>query len=217
MTRTKRITTGRWRAAVGAVTLLVALAVPGAASAADRNHDSIPDRWERAHGLSLKKDQAGRDQDRDALRNRDEYRSRMDPRDDDSDDDGIEDGEEGAGTIASFDEESGLLRIDLFNGDRISGVVTEETKIECDHEDGDKDEEVPHPPKEEEPPPPPKEEETLPPPKEEPETARHEEGDDEGDEEECSTGDLVPGAVVQEAQLYLEHGEAFWKEVELRR
>lgn len=40
-------------------------------------------------------------------------------------------------------------------------------------------------------------------------------GDDEGDEEECTTDDLVPGTVVQEAEIEIEDGGAFWEEVEL--
>ena len=40
-------------ALVGAVALLLA-AMSGSAVAKDRNHDKIPDRWEKRHGLSLK-------------------------------------------------------------------------------------------------------------------------------------------------------------------
>ncbi len=65
----------------------VATAGPGG----DRNRDRIPDRWEKAHNLSLKVNQAGRDQDRDGLKNLTEYRSGTDPRDADSDDDGVRD------------------------------------------------------------------------------------------------------------------------------
>jgi hypothetical protein len=117
------------------------LALPVAASARDRNDDNIPDRWERRHGLSLKVDQARRDQDRDDLRNRAEFRARMDPHDADSDNDGIEDGDEGAGMIESYDAETGRLRINLYGGDVIAGWVTDETEVECDDGDdrGDED------------------------------------------------------------------------------
>jgi hypothetical protein len=117
------------------------LALPVAASARDRNDDNIPDRWERRHGLSLKVDQARRDQDRDDLRNRAEFRARMDPHDADSDNDGIEDGDEGAGMIESYDAETGRLRINLYGGDVIAGWVTDETEVECDNGDdrGDED------------------------------------------------------------------------------
>jgi hypothetical protein len=34
---------------------LLVVALPGAATARDRNHDKIPDRWEKRHHLSLHK------------------------------------------------------------------------------------------------------------------------------------------------------------------
>ena len=122
---------------VGLSLAAAALVAPGSAAASDGNDDSIPDSWEQGHGLSLNKDQAKRDQDRDGLRNRGEFRFRMDPRDDDSDDDGVEDGDEGAGTIASFDAATGRLVINTLGGDTASGLVTDDTEIECDHEDGE--------------------------------------------------------------------------------
>ena len=54
----------------------------------DHNHDRIPDRWEKRHDLSLKVKQHRRDQDSDGLKNRGEWRAKLDPRDDDTDDDG---------------------------------------------------------------------------------------------------------------------------------
>ena len=48
--------------------------------ARDRNHDRIPDRWERHHHLSLKVKQTRRDQDRDGLNNLASGASRSDPR-----------------------------------------------------------------------------------------------------------------------------------------
>ena len=82
------------RATVIAAGILAALAIgAGPAAAKDRNHDRIPDRWEIRHGLSLDKNQAKRDQDRDDLNNRGEFRAKSDPRDDDSDDDGVEAGD----------------------------------------------------------------------------------------------------------------------------
>lgn len=74
----------------------LALAGPSAASAADVNHDKLPDRWERAHHLSLKVNEAQRDQDRDGLVNTTEYADHTDPRSADSDGDGIKDGHEDA-------------------------------------------------------------------------------------------------------------------------
>ena len=80
-------------AAVSAVALALA-GFAGSAAAKDRNHDKLPDKWEKRHKLSLKVNQAGKDQDRDGLRNRGEFRSHTDPRDTDSDDDGVEDSDE---------------------------------------------------------------------------------------------------------------------------
>lgn len=77
------------------VLLACVLVVPAAAQAArraDRNHDGLPDRWERAHHLSLKVNQAPRDQDRDGLNNKQEYAAHTDPRDTDTDGDGLRDG-----------------------------------------------------------------------------------------------------------------------------
>ncbi|HWN72801.1 MAG TPA: hypothetical protein VNN15_03220, partial [Solirubrobacterales bacterium] len=133
MTRTKgrraRFGMTLFALALGALALL---AMPSLAAAKDRNHDRIPDRWEKKHHLSLNVNQARHDQDGDHLRNRGEFLAGDNPRDEDSDDDGVMDGNEQAGTIASFDSESGRLVIDLFGGDTVSGLVTEGTEIECE-------------------------------------------------------------------------------------
>ena len=81
---------GALAVAVGA--LLFAFA--GSASAADRNHDHIPDQWEINHHLSLKVNQANRDQDQDGLNNLNEFRSRTDPRDADTNNNGVTDANE---------------------------------------------------------------------------------------------------------------------------
>ncbi len=78
--------------------------------------------------------QANRDQDRDHLSNRGEFRAGDDPRDHDSDNDGVMDGDENAGTITSYDTTTGKLTITLFGGDTVSGIVTDETRIRCEHE-----------------------------------------------------------------------------------
>jgi hypothetical protein len=109
------------------------IAFAGSASARDRNNDRIPDRWEKNHNLSLKVNQSHRDQDRDSLVNRREFKANLDPRSDDTDGDGTEDGEEGAGTIASFDGTT--LTIDLFGGGTLSGQVTADTEISCEAQD----------------------------------------------------------------------------------
>jgi hypothetical protein len=119
---------------VAALGLVALLALPGIAAAKDRNHDHISDRWEKRHHLSLHVNQARRDQDRDRLDNRGEFRAGDNPRDRDTDNDGVMDGEENAGTIASYDTETGKLTINLFGGETVTGFVTEDTRIECGHE-----------------------------------------------------------------------------------
>lgn len=96
---------------------------------ADRNRDRIPDRWERKFRLSLRVNQANRDQDRDHMRNLVEFRTGNNPRDADTDNDGVDDNEENAGKIVSF--ENGILTISLVGGDQLVGAVTDSTEIEC--------------------------------------------------------------------------------------
>jgi hypothetical protein len=179
---------------------ILILALPAAASARDRNHDKIPDKWEKHYNLSLKVNQAHRNQDGDKLRNRQEFRAGTSPRNADTNGDGTEDGD-GAGTIASFDSTTGTLVINQFDGSTLSGQVTDQTEIQCENDQGDTgdtgdtgdgdgdngdtgdnggtggggDDKV----------------------------ARSDGGGDTGggDEGSCSTADLVPGAVVSEAQL----------------
>lgn len=79
---------------IGSLALLAALS--GSATAADRNDDRIPDRWELRNGLSLDVSQTHRDPDRDGLENLSEFRSGTDPLEEDSDTDGVEDGDEDA-------------------------------------------------------------------------------------------------------------------------
>src|SRR5262245_21800848 len=128
--------------AAAAIALLVAL--PGSAMAKDRNNDRIPDRWERHHGLSLSGKQSHRDPERDKLVNRKEFVAGMDPHDGDSDGDGVKDGDEGAGTIASFDADTGRLVINDLVGGSVSALVTDETEIECDNGDDQGDEDGDH-------------------------------------------------------------------------
>jgi hypothetical protein len=219
---------GALLAAIGALALL---ALPGAAAAKDRNHDRIPDRWEKRHHLSMKVKQTARDQDRDHLRNRAEFLAGDDPRDRDSDDDGVMDGEENAGTIASFDKDTGRLVINLFNGDTIAGTVNDQTRIECDRDE----DEIEHqgarashdgqdnsgpgsgddhsgPSAGED------EDHSGPGPGTDEDHSGPGPGDDENDNEReanCTTDALVVGAVVEEAELELENGAATFEEIEL--
>ncbi|HET9677623.1 MAG TPA: hypothetical protein VFP21_08985 [Solirubrobacterales bacterium] len=216
--------------ALGALALL---AMPSLAAAKDRNHDRIPDRWEKAHKLSLKVNQARLNQDGDKLRNRAEFLAGDNPRDEDSNDDGVMDGADNAGTIASFDGETGRLVINLFGGDTVSGLVTEGTEIECDNHsgasassDGESGEAEPGDDK--------GGEGGAEPGDDEGGRGEEEPGDDHGGEEadddsgsgsessgpgsgggSCTTADLTPGAVVHEAELKIESGQATFEKVEL--
>jgi hypothetical protein len=216
--------------AVAVLGTLALLALPGAAAAKDGNHDRIPDRWEKRHHLSTSVNQAFRDQDRDHLRNRAEFLAGDNPRDRDSDDDGVMDGNENAGTITAFDATTGRLTISLFNGDSVSGLVTDRTRIKCEDEHSpDVTVRARHG-------------------EEEPGDDRGGDGEEAGDDNgghgeepgddnggeagdnsgpgpsghddngtgaNCTTSDLIVGATVEEAELELEHGAATFEEVEL--
>jgi hypothetical protein len=187
---------------LGALAMLL-LALPGTAAAKsrDRNHDRISDRWEKKHHLSLKVNQARRDQDHDGLKNRGEFRAQTDPRDDDSDDDGVEDGDEHAGRVTSFDGTT--LTITLFAGGTVTGQVTPATEVECDTggdddgHGGDDD----------------ADESSL--RSDEGQQGDNEDGDSEDDNESCPAGALKTGAIVQEAELKLGSSGAVFEEIEL--
>jgi hypothetical protein len=204
--------------AASCVAVLVFPAAGMARSHGDRNRDRIPDRWERAHHLSLKVNQAKRDQDHDGLRNRAEFMAGDDPRDADTDSDGIRDGKEKAGQVVSFT--GGVLIVHLFNGDDVKGTVDADTEIECEDapattptapaaraaddgngggddqgEDGNRG-------------------------------SGHDEGDDDegdddnGDDENhgqpgCDASKLTPGAVVGEAELKATAGGLVFEKIEL--
>jgi hypothetical protein len=193
-----------------ALAVAASLMLAGGAFAKDRNHDRIPDKWEKRHHLSLAHKQGRRDQDHDGLKNRGEFRAHLDPRDADTDDDGIDDSAEHPGTVASF--ENGELTISLANGGSVSGMVTDETEVKCDDDPGDDrghdegDDEGDH----------------------------HgdgdhgdddsamaadgdhgDHGDDHEDGEDCGSDALVAGAKVLQAELKIRNGEAVWDEVEL--
>jgi Bacterial TSP3 repeat len=73
---------------------LLVLALPATAVARDRDHDGLPDRWEKKHHLSVSHASASADPDRDHVDNWNEHREGTDPRDRDSDNDGRRDGRE---------------------------------------------------------------------------------------------------------------------------
>jgi len=113
----------------GGVAFTLLLAGSAQAKGTDRNHDGLPDRWERSHHLSLRIDQAKRDQDHDGLNNRGEYRAGFDPRDRDSDDDGVSDGRANAGSVTAYKD--GLLTVSLAKGGTLTAKVTDATRVEC--------------------------------------------------------------------------------------
>jgi hypothetical protein len=75
------------------VVLAALLAVPGAAMAKshDRDHDGLPDKWEKRFHLSTHQKSAKGDPDRDGLNNRGEFRSHTNPRKADTNGNGIND------------------------------------------------------------------------------------------------------------------------------
>jgi hypothetical protein len=186
-----------------AVMLAVAasLMLAGGAFAKDRNHDRIPDKWEKRHHLSLHHKQGRRDQDHDGLKNRGEFRAHLNPRDADTDNDGIDDGDEHPGEVKSFD--GGMLTISLANGGTLTAAVTDDTEVECDddagddrgHDDGDEDHHGHHHGDDDA-------------------QSAHDPGDDD-ENEDCGADALVAGAKVLEAELKVRNGEAVWEKVEL--
>src|SRR3954451_4917275 len=77
--------------AAAAVLAASLFALPALASSRDSNGDRIPDRWEAKYHLSLAKNQAPRDQDKDGVKNIAEFRDGTNPRTADTDNDGTTD------------------------------------------------------------------------------------------------------------------------------
>jgi hypothetical protein len=108
--------------------------------------------------------------------------------------------DEPAGTIASFDQDTGVLTIDLAGGGSISGLVTGDTRIgtsgHCDHGQSSDDRRwlLRH------------------------KRHHHHHGGDHGRHhgwDGGSSDDLTPGAVVDDAVLVLEDGKAVFVKVDL--
>jgi hypothetical protein len=76
---------------IAAVLVASLFAIPALASSRDGNGDRIPDRWEAKYHLSLAKNQAPKDQDRDGVKNLAEYKDGTSPREADTDGDGTTD------------------------------------------------------------------------------------------------------------------------------
>jgi hypothetical protein len=200
--------------------LLVLAALPSIASASrgDRDDDGMKDRWEQRHKAFKAKADPDRDKlsnraefrfgsnprkadtDDDGLRDAQERRFKHDPRNDDSDDDGIDDGDERAGTVAGFAD--GVLTIRLATGGEVSGLVDERTEIECEDEDDDTppaqasrdgDDDDDHAD----------------------DHGGRRSGDDDDHDERCGTEALTEGRLVEEAELELSNGKAWFEEIEL--
>jgi hypothetical protein len=77
---------------IAAVLVASLFALPAIASSRDGNGDRIPDRWEGKYDLSLNKNQAPRDQDKDGVKNLAEFKDGTNPREADTDNDGTTDG-----------------------------------------------------------------------------------------------------------------------------
>jgi hypothetical protein len=141
-----------------------------------------------------------------------------------------------SGTIQSFDTETGKLTISLLGGETVSGLVTKRTKIKCEDEHAPDVSQLRHRKGE------PGDDnggkgvEEL--GDDKGGQGEVEPGDDNGgggnsgpgssnsgggpsgDDDNgtganCTTSDLIPGAVVQGADLEIEHGDAIFEEVEL--
>ena len=142
-------------------TAVALMAVPTVAQAKDADGDGMADRWENRHHVraaaadpdgdrvdnrnefrerSRPRDRDSNDdgqadgredRDRDGLRNAGEDATGNDPVDKDTDDDGTTDGLEQAGVVSAYDESSGELTIDLANGGSVTGLVTDDTDVEC--------------------------------------------------------------------------------------
>jgi hypothetical protein len=221
----------------GVLGLTLLFALPGAAMARDRNHDRIPDRWERHHNLSLKVKQTRRDQDRDGLKNLAEFHqgtnpqdadtdndglgdgqeveSGDDPTDSDTDNDGVNDGHEHPGTIASYDSATGTLVINVFNHDPLSGQVTDATEISCDSQgdQGDEGDSTGAATSSDESGDSPTGDDDQ--GENEGDQGENDQGDDDQGDSSCSVADLVPGTVVHEAKLSVSGDGAVWDEVQL--
>jgi hypothetical protein len=76
---------------IAAVLVASLFAIPALAASRDGNGDRIPDRWEAKYHLSLNKNQAPRDQDKDGVNNLSEFKDGTSPRSADTDSDGTTD------------------------------------------------------------------------------------------------------------------------------
>jgi hypothetical protein len=213
-----------------ALVAVVALAMlPASAMAKDRNHDRIPDKWEKHFHLSLHKNQAKLDQDHDGLRNLAEFKDGTSPRKADSDKDGLDDGDEvetghdptsadgdhdgvkdgheNAGTVKSF--EGGVLTITLAAGGELTGKVTDATEIECNSQDDQGDDDQGDDDSTE------SGDHSGPGGDDRIARASSDGGSGSDDGDTCTSDALKPGATVKEAELDGTGADAIFHDVEL--
>jgi Bacterial TSP3 repeat len=114
---------------VAALGVVAVLALPAIASAkaTDRNHDGIPDRWEKRHHLSLKVNEAQRNQDHEGLNDLEEFENGTNPREADTDGDGMTDAQE---------VEAGDDPLSPDDGNGASEDEEDEAQVEATAEDG---------------------------------------------------------------------------------
>jgi hypothetical protein len=141
-----RLIKGLIAAAIAAALLLVPAGA--LAKGRDRDHDRMPDKWEKRHHLNVRANDARKDPDRDRLSNLSEFRHHTDPQRADTDDDDIDDGneiregsdpddpDEISGTVVSFAGNVLTLQLPGDGAGTVSGTVNDATEIECDDEDG---------------------------------------------------------------------------------
>jgi hypothetical protein len=147
-----RLIKGLLAAAITAALLVIPAGA--LAKSRDRDHDRMPDKWEKAHHLNVRANDARKDPDKDGLTNLSEFRHHTDPRSadsdddgvndenelddhtnplkDDSDDDGIDDADELSGAIVSFANSVLTIQLPGQGAGTVSGTVNQSTVIECD-------------------------------------------------------------------------------------
>jgi hypothetical protein len=122
-----------------ALAVAASLLLASGALARDRNHDRIPDKWEKRHHLNVRANDARKDPDRDHLSNLAEYQRGTDPRDADTDDDGTDDENEVTGTVVSFANNVLTIQLRGTGAGTVSGTVTDATEVECENDNEDDD------------------------------------------------------------------------------
>jgi hypothetical protein len=226
------------------VVLAALLAVPGTAMAKsrDRDHDGLPDKWEKKFHLSTHKKSAKGDPDHDGLNNMGEFRSRTNPRKADTDNDGVNDANDdqdhdGVDNQEEMQEHTNPCDRDTDNdgvndGEETIGTVASfvedsanpgtgvltitlnDGSTESGRVDSSTEIECRAP------------EHTTTPPGSNPKDGsdgggdHHGDGGDEGDHhgderQQCTTADLTPPTPVHEAELHGSGDTAFFEKVEL--